>query len=129
MSSVQARALVHPSTADACQHLRTCARELTFTRVLSIAVLQMAQLYGLPRTPTPSCTPGKHTTVGWIPAQSSESGAESAGNAEPPPRVPIIPRLVLQTWKTSSLDERVCNAAVMWSKINPEFDYMLFNGQ
>ena len=97
-------------------------------------VLQMAQLYGLPRTPTPSCTPGKRTTVGWIPAQSSSSGVENTektGSAEPPPSVPvpIIPRLVLQTWKTSSLDERVCNAAVKWNKINPEFDYMLFNGQ
>ncbi|EED86850.1 predicted protein [Thalassiosira pseudonana CCMP1335] len=35
--------------------------------------------------------------------------------------------MIFQSWKTNTLREKICNNVVLWSRLNPEYDYFLFD--
>eukprot|EP00571_Detonula_confervacea_P005760 CAMPEP_0172325168 /NCGR_PEP_ID=MMETSP1058-20130122/53289_1 /TAXON_ID=83371 /ORGANISM="Detonula confervacea, Strain CCMP 353" /LENGTH=356 /DNA_ID=CAMNT_0013041639 /DNA_START=56 /DNA_END=1126 /DNA_ORIENTATION=+ len=87
----------------------------------------IAQKYGIPETSRDlKCNAnGATTTVGWIPSESSYYNVSAA--PAPFTHSGRIPRLIFQSWKTNQLKEELCNHVLVWSKMNPEYDYFLFD--
>ena len=89
---------------------------------------EIAERYGLPLTSRDTiCNPNSTTTIGWIPSELSSAYYNTST-----PNIPFtydgkIPKLIFQSWKTDKLEEKLCNHVLIWSRMNPEYDYFLFN--
>lgn len=83
---------------------------------------EIAQKYGIPETSRDvQCSENGTTTIGWIPnafATNNISTLSYSGR---------IPRLIFQSWKTNELRGELCRLVLQWSRMNPEYDYFLFD--
>lgn len=74
--------------------------------------------YGIPQTPRiHNCTAMQ--TVGFVPASVDCSIKECSPQ--------LIPRLIFQTWKTTSLEMEICEMTKSWFGLNEDYDYLLFD--
>jgi len=83
----------------------------------------IALKYGIPQTSRDiECNTNGTTTIGWIPNIAYDphgiSQTSHAGR---------IPRLIFQSWKTNELKFDLCRLVLEWSRMNPEYDYFLFD--
>lgn len=93
---------------------------------LPVTAREIARRYGIPETSRDViCKPGETTTVGWIPSESSFYNVSLSD--EPYQSSGKIPRLIFQSWKTSDLSSELCEHVLVWSKMNPGYDYFLFD--
>lgn len=99
---------------------------------------EIAQKYGIPETSRDlTCNSnGATTPIGWIPSKpKSDNMGNSAtahndnGTGPAWSHTGRIPRLIFQSWKTNNVKEDVCNNLLVWSKMNPEYDYFLFDDE
>lgn len=80
---------------------------------------KIAERYGIPETSRlVECNANTTTQIGWIPKDNSTDKATSAS---------LIPRLIFQSWKNNELSQKLCENVLIWSKLNPEYDYFLFD--
>eukprot|EP00986_Skeletonema_menzelii_P016961 scaffold16783_cov142-Skeletonema_menzelii.AAC.2 len=84
----------------------------------------IAARYGIPQTDRSiECSLNSTTQVGWIPkANSTVDGRFQDRSSQQ-----LIPRIIFQSWKTNHLTYNVCQTALSWTKLNPEYDYLLFD--
>ena len=89
---------------------------------------EIAQKYGIPETSRDlTCNSnGATTPIGWIPSKPkfNDNGKGPAWS-----HTGRIPRLIFQSLKTNNVREDVCNNLLVWSKMNPEYDYFLFDDE
>lgn len=87
---------------------------------------EIAIKYGIPETSRDViCNNGNKTTIGWIPSEKSYYNVSASNN--PYGHTGKIPRLLFQSWKTNNLKEELCEHVLLWSKMNPDYDYFLFD--
>ena len=51
----------------------------------------------------------------------------AAASSVPPKREPIVPRRIMQTWKTRNLGARMREITRSWQKANPDYAYSLYD--
>lgn len=83
---------------------------------------EISRKYGIPETSRDVQCSKNLTTIGWIPSALTHpddmSGFTYSGR---------IPRIIFQSWKTNELRKEACQLALEWSRMNPEYDYFLFD--
>jgi hypothetical protein len=79
---------------------------------------EIAQRYGVATTPNPVCIENQTINVGFVPCSQCDLEGDHRK----------IPQLIHQTWKNSQLVEMpICEAALSWTQVNPEYDYILMD--
>mmetsp|Transcript_16940 Transcript_16940/g.36731 ORF Transcript_16940/g.36731 Transcript_16940/m.36731 type:complete len:395 (-) Transcript_16940:128-1312(-) len=96
---------------------------------------EIALKYGIPQTSRNiECNTNGTTTIGWIPNiayvddnDNDSHGSSSSSSTSQTSRAGRIPRLIFQSWKTTELKPNLCRLVLEWSRMNPEYDYFLFD--
>ena len=93
------------------------SRKKHFQDISLLPAKTIAQRYDIPETSrSVKCLLNGTTHIGWIPRAKDAEQSQV-----------LIPRLIFQSWKTNHLTYNVCQNVLAWTKLNPEYDYMLFD--
>jgi hypothetical protein len=94
-----------------------------FHKISSLSAESIAARYGIPQTDRSiECNLNGTTQVGWIPKANSIDGSFEKVLSQQ-----LIPRIIFQSWKTNHLTYNLCQTVLSWAKLNPEYDYLLFD--
>ena len=100
---------------------------LSFQKISSLSPREIADKYDLPETSRlVECNPSGTTQIGWISKVNSNATSVDTDTTNRT-AAPIIPPLIFQSWKTNHLSYKMCQHVLTWSRLNPEYDYFLFD--
>lgn len=96
-------------------------REFQSLAIPNMSPSEIAEKYGIPRTPRENltCDTNGTTAIGWIPSDPSHGVTNQSSG--------LISRFIFQSWVTNDLVKPLCDNAISWSLVNPEYDYFLFD--